>query len=995
MSYRLPSSLSLLALAASFAATAHAQDTTLAGWTFSQFLGAGYPELDGENGGAVDHIAATYRGAFVPESNIVDGTITSANGLPGYNDPAFGAWSFADFDTANASDVRADTFGAFNFANSVTPDGNDMALSDAAGMMLTFRLLNTAWTLTVADTTGHANAAGPDFTYAARGNGGAATIEWLFNNIVFATQTVAAGPGFTTYSHELPPGFYGNGAIRGRLVSGAVSFDNVQVNGRLGTPPAFTDQPDSLVRLVGESATFTAVVSGATSPTYQWFKGAGPINGANFASYTIDPVSLASSGSYRVRVTSSNGLFAESEFATLEVRQTPSITQPPAAQIANPGQNVSFTVVATGTPAPVFRWRRNGSDLVDGGNISGASTATLTVSGVSEADEGDYRVIVENIVGSAASAAVALTVTDLSIPPSVSTPPVDTVGVVGGTVELTVTAAGAPAPTFQWFFNDEPLTDGPGVSGATTARLVLANLAAGQAGAYRVTITNSAGSEEREAMLEIQAPPELVSGPGPSTRFAVAGSDVTFHVVATGDPTPTYQWFHDNEELDGETGPTLILPDVGADDDGAYFVRIVNPAGSVDSPVSTLRVGTAPTITEHPRSAVAPVGGSVTLSVRASGNPAPTYQWLLNDEEIPDATGPALRLSDLTAADAGVYTVRVANSFATELTAPALLRVAQTVDRSRPGRTQTFAPGSTLQIGTATSGNSELRFEWFRNGKRIPGVTGPVLSLPETTFGDSGEYSVRIYNSKGRFLATQLVARINISVANSYDLFLRESGSEAPAGIVRLSVARNGAFTGNFQRLEGDSLAFRGSFAFPDRPDLGVASVVVPRRNLPALTLALTLDAKLSAVVCEIVGGEASLAAGPADRRLASNAAWAGRYALTLTPKPEPDADTPPPATALKAVIGAKGALNLTGRMADGSRVTYSAQSSVSGAYALLLSPYKKGTGFVTGELQLESSPAGYFADEESSGTWLWKRAASANSPALDLPISPALATAP
>ena len=496
-------------------------------------------------------------------------------------------------------------------------------------------------------------------------------------------------------------------------------------------------------------------------------------------------------------------------------------------------------------------------------------------------------------------------------------------------------------------------------------------------------------------MLEIQAPPSLVSGPGPATRFAVAGSDVTFHVVATGDPAPTYQWFHDNEELDDETGPTLILSDIGDDDDGAYFVRIVNPAGSIDSPVSTLRVGTAPTITEHPQSAVAPAGGSVTLSVRASGDPAPTYQWLLNDEEIPDATGPALRLSDLTAADAGIYTVRVANAFATELTSPALLRVAQTVDRFRPGQTQTFAPGSTLQIGNATSGNSALRFQWFRNGKRIPGITGPTLSLSETTFGDSGEYSVRIYNSKGRLLATQVVARINISVANSYDLFLRGSESEAPAGIVRLSVARNGAFTGKLQHLEGDSLAFRGAFAFPARPDLGVASVVIPRRNLPALTVALTLDAKLAAVAGEITDGEEVLAAGPTDRRLASKAAWAGRYALTLTPKPEPEADAPPAATTLKAVIGAKGALNLTGRMADGARVTYGAPGSVSGAYALLLIPYKKGTGFVTGELHLESSPAGYFADEESSGTWLWKRAASASSPALDRALVPALVTAP
>ena len=74
--------LTVSLLAAALPAAASAQ-TTLAGWTFSQFLGAGYPELDGENGGSVDFIAATYRGNFDPDYTVVDGAYTSANGLPG------------------------------------------------------------------------------------------------------------------------------------------------------------------------------------------------------------------------------------------------------------------------------------------------------------------------------------------------------------------------------------------------------------------------------------------------------------------------------------------------------------------------------------------------------------------------------------------------------------------------------------------------------------------------------------------------------------------------------------------------------------------------------------------------------------------------------------------------------------------------------------------------------------------------------------------------
>lgn len=239
--------VSLLA-AAALPAAASAQ-TTLAGWTFSQFLGAGYPEIDGENGGSVDFIAATYRGGFDPDFTVVDGAYTSANGLPGYNTATFGSWSFANFNTSNGVDVRAESFGALNFQNSLTLDGKDMALTDGAGMNLRFNVKDTLWTIQVEGTAGFTNVDGADndFTFAARGNGGVATIEWLFDGSVFATSSVAAA-SFATYGVDLPAEFYGNGVIQGRLRSdsvGTVNFDNSQIGG------SAVPEPSSFAALAG------------------------------------------------------------------------------------------------------------------------------------------------------------------------------------------------------------------------------------------------------------------------------------------------------------------------------------------------------------------------------------------------------------------------------------------------------------------------------------------------------------------------------------------------------------------------------------------------------------------------------------------------------------------------------------------------------------------------------------------------------------------------
>lgn len=943
-----------------------AQDTTLAGWTFSQFLGEGIPSINAQDFSSTGFITATYRGAANPLSAQVDGTVVALNGGAGFADTSIGSWSFGDFNIENAVDVRADTFGALNTINSRTLDGKDMHLTDSAGMMLTFNRAATLWGIQVNGTAGYANAGTSDFTFAARGNGGAATVEWLFNDAVFATVNIAAG-SFATYGVELPAAFYGNGLVKGRLVGGSVSFDNVQFNGQLGTPPQFTRQPEPLVRLVGEAASISVAVSGATDPTYQWFKGANPIPGATDAAYSISSVSLGDDADYRVTVRSSNGLAAVSDVARLEVRQAPLILLSPAPQFANPGQSVTFSALASGTPAPSYRWQRGGVDLAEGGSISGVAGPELTIANVAEGDAGAYRVVVTNIVGSVASEPVVLTVTNLAVAPSVSTAPADTIGVAGDRVEFSVVASGAPAPTYRWRFQGRDLVDGSGVSGAATDRLILDNLSAARAGTYSVVVENSAGSVESEAVLVVRTPPAVVAGPGPASRFVAAGSDVTFSVAVSGDPAPSIQWLRNGEPLPGQTAATLTLRGVTPANDGVYSVRIANAVRSVVSGGSELRVGVAARIVSPPRSAVGALGGSVTFNVVAEGDPEPAYQWFHDGEPVAGAVEESLTLSNLAAANAGSYSVRVSNQFATITSAPAELRVAQPVSVSRPAQVQTFTPGSTLVIGSTGTPDNTLRYEWFRDGRRVAGADGSQLTIAEASFADGGAYSVRIYNSKGRLVSSRIVARVAISVANGYDVLLRNSSDGAPAGIVRLDVARAGTISGRLHLVDGSVHAFRGALSFPEHSASGRSTIDVRRKGASTLTLAFDLDVKLAELGCALGESGVVKAAGSADRRLTGSAPWAGVYSLAL-------GSTGSSPIVLNAIVAPSGVLTLTGRLPDGVRVSFSAPASASGSYAVLLLPYRKGAGHLAGELQVEPSSAGYFADEESSGLWRWRR---------------------
>lgn len=88
----------------------------------------------------------------------------------------------------------------------------------------------------------------------------------------------------------------------------------------------------------------------------------------------------------------------------------PTIISQPASRTNGVGSTATFTVTATGTRPFSYQWLRNGMDLEDGGNVSGASTAMLTLANVQATDAGDFAVVVANNSGSVTSSAAALAV---------------------------------------------------------------------------------------------------------------------------------------------------------------------------------------------------------------------------------------------------------------------------------------------------------------------------------------------------------------------------------------------------------------------------------------------------------------------------------------------------------------------------------------------------------------------------------------------------------
>jgi len=172
--------------------------------------------------------------------------------------------------------------------------------------------------------------------------------------------------------------------------------------------PAFTvSAPANQSVCAGSTASFSVAASGATTPGYQWqvstdggntWNAVSSGTGGTTTNYTTAATMAGDSGTmYRCAVTDACGTTIPSSAATLAVISAPTITMQPTAQTAYAGGSASFTV---GASATAYQWYKgsigSGVALSNGGSISGAASATLTLNNLALGDNGASFYVVVN-----------------------------------------------------------------------------------------------------------------------------------------------------------------------------------------------------------------------------------------------------------------------------------------------------------------------------------------------------------------------------------------------------------------------------------------------------------------------------------------------------------------------------------------------------------------------------------------------------------------------
>lgn len=122
----------------------------------------------------------------------------------------------------------------------------------------------------------------------------------------------------------------------------------VSVTVTVNTAPSIGTQPMSQTKSVGQSVTFTVAASGGGTMSYQWRKDGSDISEVTDASYTIDSVTTADSGSYDCLVTNTCGS-ATSNAAVLTISSQSASTVVAAKALADGTAVTLLGPVVTGS----------------------------------------------------------------------------------------------------------------------------------------------------------------------------------------------------------------------------------------------------------------------------------------------------------------------------------------------------------------------------------------------------------------------------------------------------------------------------------------------------------------------------------------------------------------------------------------------------------------------------------------------------------------------
>lgn len=438
----------------------------------------------------------------------------------------------------------------------------------------------------------------------------------------------------------------------------------------------------------------------------------------------------------------------------------PQITVHPVGLNVCEGIDVSFTVEISNTGGETYEW------LLDGTPVAGGTSNVLTLTAVTEAEEGSYTCKITNTCGTSVSDAAILNVTPIPINPPTgvfATP--DTI-CPDNTFDITLNADnnGNNQDTLRWYSNGcggDFIGSGYPINNAVqvTPPSPPASIE------YYVRWENQCGTTDCDTVFIFAKEESVEPTSIATTQDTICNnySDSLFLSV-TGGSGDYVAWYIgdicDNPSAPlVDTGMTIELLTLGQipTTTTTYSARWETYCGGSEFHSTCLLVDVVVngdfSISQQPQNKSVCEGADTVIfqiGVNEGGSLTDIfYQWFFEGNAISGAQSDTLMVLDIVPADSGNYYCKVYNTCDTIMSDSAFLNVnLNPVFVVEPSILDTICEGDSLTFSVQAEGSPVLQYQWHFNN--VPtAISDTFYTVNPATFINTGDYYCVVTNGCG------------------------------------------------------------------------------------------------------------------------------------------------------------------------------------------------------------------------------------------------------
>ncbi|XP_026820148.1 obscurin-like isoform X6 [Rhopalosiphum maidis] len=444
-----------------------------------------------------------------------------------------------------------------------------------------------------------------------------------------------------------------------------------------------------------------------------------------------------------------------------------------------------------GDPLPDIIWFKNDEEIQENERIKFMfedEIAAIVIKNVEVEDEGEYKVLAKNDLGSDTETINLL----IKAAPKFKKNLIDYEGVTGKEITLTVEIEASPKPIVQWYKDSKVIKKSNRIKYVTDEvagvyTLIIQDCKMEDVGLYSVVASNQFSQISDACRINLQMPPQFIGALAKEVE-TLEGDYVSLSVRVEGDPPPQVKWYFEDKLLIAdkthikinavEDVHTLLISNLTREDSGKYTCEISNEFGKNTSEGKLLVK--CPPIFETPLTDTKAIEGdtNVEFTVKLNSYPKSSVQWFREEEEITETTTEftcfedgdnfKLIIKEAKTKLAGTYKCRATNEIGT-YDSEATLTVMSQPTFKKGLRDMEVTEGGMLKLQVTCYGSPAPEIKWFKDGKEVRSdahikiskdkkrVENFSLTVNLVKVEDGGEYEVRATNEMGTAVTKSIV----------------------------------------------------------------------------------------------------------------------------------------------------------------------------------------------------------------------------------------------